>query len=465
MDQYPQGHEKELPHPPRWFRAIGVGIIVTGMAMGTGELVMWPHLATQYGLAILWFALVGITLQYFINQEIARSTLATGESFFTSSGRIIFWSPIFWFLSAILLYVWPGWSSTLGTILAELVGFGNYIVWAWVSLILVMILVFTGRHAYRVLEKTLKIIVPVFVAILIYISFFNLNAINLLAAVKGLLSFGYLPKDVNINVLLGAIVFAGAGGMLNLCTSLWYRDKQAGMAFHNGQITNPISGKPHSIGINGAYFAINQENLNKWRGWLRFIYIDQGIVFWFIGLLTLTLMSLNAFVVLSPLGIAPEGTNLAVYLSRIFASRLGDVGAKLYLIMAYLMLFSVMWTVIDALSRILSDIVYTNSREGRLTKLFAWGRRWDIHHLYYGIIFIAIILQAILLPFNQPLTFLLLSSVLGGFTMAIYTPLIIYHNNRQLPKELRPGLITNFVLSMATIFYGVFAILTIVNLF
>lgn len=464
MDQYPSRPVKELPSAPTWFRAVGVGVIITGMAMGTGELIMWPLLTTQYGLAILWFALVGITLQYFINQEVARSTLATGESFFTSSGRVIYWSPLFWFIAAILLYAWPGWASTLGTILAELIGWGNYVIWAWFSLALVLLLVFTGKHAYQVLERSLKIIVPLFVIILVYISFLNLTPTNILDALRGLVSFGYFPSNIDINMLLGAIVFAGAGGMLNLCASLWYRDKQVGMAFHNGQITNPINGRPHTVGINGAQFEINQDNLKRWRAWMRFVYIDQGVIFWLVGLATLVLMSLNAFVVLSPLSIAPTGVNLAVSLSHIFASRLGILGAKLYLIMAYLMLFSVMWTIIDALSRILSDIIYTNSREGRLVRFFTWGKKWDLHHLYYGIVLLAIAVQAILLPFNQPLTFLLISSVLGGFTMALYTPFLLYYNNKHLPREIRPNLITSLVLIGATIFYSIFAILTILNL-
>ena len=63
------------------------------------------------------------------------------------------------------------------------------------------------------------------------------------------------------------------------------------------------------------------------------------MIFWFIGLLTITLMSLNAFVVLKPLGITPTGTDLAVILAEIFESQLGFWGGKLYLLMAYLMLF------------------------------------------------------------------------------------------------------------------------------
>lgn len=465
MQHYPARVIKELPQAPKWTKALGVGIIVTGMAMGTGELVMWPHLASQYGLAILWFALVGITLQYFINQEIARLTIATGESFFTATGRIISWTPLFWLISVILLYMWPGWASTLGTILRELTGLGSINLWAWISLALVGVIVFTGKHAYTVLEKSLKIIVPLFITILLYISWFNLQPSDLLLALRGLTSFGYWPEGIDINILLGAIVFAGAGGMLNLCTSLWYRDKQAGMAIHHGQITNPITGKAHNIGLEGAEISPSKEELLKWRSWMRLIYLDQGLIFWFIGLSTLILMSLNAYVVFAPLNLKPEGSALAISLAQIFSSRLGELGGKLYLIMAYLMLFSVMWTIIDALSRITSDIIYTNARIGNWQKFFAWAKRFDLHHLYYTTILLAIILQAVLLPFNQPLTFLLISSVLGGFTMAIYTPLLLYHNKKTLPREIRPGIITTLVLVGATIFYSGFAILTITNLF
>ena len=461
MSNYPPLTSKDLPAPPKWWKAVGVGIIVTGMAMGTGELVMWPNLVTQYGLAILWFALVGITLQYFINQEIARATLATGESFFTSSGRLIRWSPLFWLFSVVALYVWPGWASTLGTILASLLGFGHYLWWAWTSLAMVLVVVFAGREAYKVLEKSLKIIVPIFVAILLYISFLNLTWLNIAEALRGLVSFGYWPKGIDINILLGAIVFAGAGGMLNLCISLWYRDKGAGMATYIGKIKNPVNGKPEAVSPTGANFETNKSNLRHWRGWLNYIRFDQGVVFWFVGLTTIVLMSLNAYVVLRPLGLTPTGTDLAVILSEIFESQLGFWGGKLYLLMAYLMLFSVMWTIIDALCRMISDIIHTNAKTGSLTSFFAWSRHWSLHHLYYSLILIVVITQAILLPFSQPLVFLLISSVLGGFTMALYTPILLYYNNRHLAKPLRPGIISNVFLFGAFVFYSVFAMVSI----
>ncbi|MFA6536213.1 MAG: Nramp family divalent metal transporter [Candidatus Paceibacterota bacterium] len=465
MNDFPAPSEKELPRPPGLRHAIGVGIVVVGMAMGTGELIMWPHLVTRYGLVILWFALVGITIQYFINQEVARHTLATGESFFTSSARVLRYSPIFWLGAAVLLYIWPAWATALGTILAKLFGFGGYLFWAWASLLLVLIITFSGKVAYRVLERSLKITVPVFFVLLVIISFKNLNSEIISDAVRGLFNFGYVPANVDWSVLLGAIVFAGAGGMLNLCVSLWYRDKQLGMSHYIGRIANPISGLPEAVSVTGHYFTDSQENLSRWRGWMNYVRIDQGLIFWFLGLLTLFLLSVNAYAVLSPLGIVPAGLDLVSAQARIFSDSWGSIGEKLYLVMAYLMLFSVMWTVLDALTRIVSDIIHTNSRAGKLVAIFKSAERFSIHHLYYGLMVVFVFLSAILVPFQQPFVFLVITSVLGGLVTALYIPLLLYLNNRKLHKSLRPSWGTNLVLVLSAIFYWYFVYNVISSLF
>ncbi len=428
-----------------------------GLAVGTGELILWPHLISKFGLGLLWLALLGITAQYFINQEVARHVLATGEGFFTSSARVIKWSVFFWLFSAILLYIWPGWASALGTILKEFFGFGDYAVWARLSLVLVLILTFSGKIAYEILEKTLKITVSSFFLMLLGISFLNLDAFHLKEAFFGLVNFGWIPKGIDINVLLGAIVFTGAGGMLNLCVSLWYRDKQAGMAKYAGRIVNPITGKSEAVAATGYDFETTENNLKKWRGWMRYIMIDQGLIFWLLGLVTLILLSLNAYAVLSPYGLVPDGMEVATLQARIFGEKLGIFGSKLFLAMAFLMLFSVMWTVIDALTRMVSDIIYTNSQAGPFQGFFRHFKNVPLSHLYYSIIFIAVVFAAVLVPLRQPLSWLVISAVLGGLTMAIYTPFLIYLNNWRLPKPLRPSIITNIIMVFISLFFIFFA--------
>ncbi|MFA6094516.1 MAG: Nramp family divalent metal transporter [Candidatus Paceibacterota bacterium] len=463
--QYPTHEKRNFPPAPRLWTAIGVGIVVMGMAMGTGELIMWPHLVVKYGLGILWLALVGITLQLIINHEVARHSLATGESFFTTSGRVLKWSPIFWLLSAVLLYVWPGWATALGTILTELFGFGSYVMWSWISLGLVLLLTLKGKVAYVMLERSLKIIVPLFLLMLIAISTQTLGGNHLVDVFKGLINFGWIPEGIDMKVLLGAVVFSGAGGMLNLCVSLWYRDKQAGMGAYVGRIENPVTGKHEAIAVSSFTFEHTPENMKNWHGWMRFMRIDQVVIFWFTGLISMVLLAANAQVVLAPQGIIPEGTHVAVAQAAIFGSEWGIWGEKIYLVMAYLMLFSVMWTVFDALTRMVTDIIHTNSRVGPLVKMFHWLEPISVHHLYYGLMTCFILVAAILVPFNQPLGFLLISSVLGGVTMAIYTPILLYANNRFLPRYARPSIFMSCMLGLTAMFYIYFSYLIIKDFF
>ncbi|MBI1866478.1 MAG: Nramp family divalent metal transporter [Candidatus Staskawiczbacteria bacterium] len=444
---------KDLHKPPHWFGALGVGVVVMGLAIGTGELILWPHLITKYGPQLLWAAFTGITFQYFINQEVARHALATGESFFTSSSRVFKWFAPSWLLSAVLLYIWPGWASAIGTILKELFGFGSYLMWAVASLFLVLIFTFSGRIAYNFLEKSLKIIIPIFCALLLVNSFLTLSLNNIKEAVRGMFNFGYIPEGIDISVLIGAIVFAGAGGLLNLCVSLWYRDKQAGMGKHVGRIINPITGKTEAVSFKGYIFHPDKKNLANWKEWMKFIRIDQGIIFWLLGLATLILLSLNAYAVLTPKGIIPEGLNVAVAQAHIFGERWGMWGFNSFLAMSFLMLFSVMWTIIDAFARIVSDILYVNSHTGPFQKYLGDIKNISIHHLYYGLVVIIVLMSAFLIPLQQPLALLTISAVLGGLVMTVYTPVLIYLNNFRLPKPLRPGIFTNFMMCAASLFY------------
>lgn len=464
-NHYGEREIRELPKPPHWTKAIGVGVVVTGLAIGTGELILWPHLVTKHGLGIIWAALLGITFQYFINQEVARHSLATGESFFTSSSRVFRWFAPFWILSALLLYIWPGWAAAIGTILKELFGFGNYLWWAVMSLFLVLILTFSGKIAYTLLERSLKIIVPIFFVLLVISSFLTLTWQNVKELFAGITNFGYLPQEIDMQILLGAIVFAGAGGLLNLCISLWYRDKQVGMGRYVGRIINPITGKIESVSYKGYAFVTSAENLIRWKKWMNFIRIDQGLIFWLLGFLTLALLSLNAYAVLGPKGLMPEGLDLAVVQAHIFGENWGAFGFNLFLIMAFLMLFSVMWTIIDAFTRIVSDIIYVNSQTGPFQKILSPFKKISLSHLYYGLILGIVFLSAALLPFKQPLVFLTISAVLGGLTMAVYTPVLVYLNNFKLPKPLRPGIITNFFMVAASIFYLSFSTFIIISYF
>lgn len=458
FSDFPPLKEKPLPPVISFRRAFGVGAVALGLAIGSGELIFWPHLVSKFGLGILWGATLGILTEYFINKEVARNALATGESFFVSSSRLFPSIAFFWLLSAFFLYIWPGWAGAMGATLTALFGGGNPLIWSWGSLAVILLFMLAGRGAYQTIERMIKITISLFFILLIFVSFLNLNTQILKEALQGLLNFGWLPESINISTFVSAIVFAGAGGLLNLCVSFWYRDKGFGMGKYVGRIENPITGKPQVLEATGYTFEPNRENMARWKQWMRLVYFDQGIFFGVLGIIGLVLLSMNTYAVLEPLGIAPEGVDIIKEQARIFSTLWGRGGAIVFLSIAYLALFSTLWVVLDVFTRIISDIIYTNARIGPFQKMFVWAHRFSAHTIYYVLFCLIVAVNIILLPFGQPFVFLVISAVLSGVVMTVYTPILLYLNNFKLPRQIRPSFITNLILTATTIFYGYFSV-------
>ena len=62
----------ELPPAPTprglgWFSAIGPGVIVLGVSIGSGEFLLGPAAFVKYGLSLLWVVGVAALLQTLLN--------------------------------------------------------------------------------------------------------------------------------------------------------------------------------------------------------------------------------------------------------------------------------------------------------------------------------------------------------------------------------------------------------------
>ena len=68
-------------------KAVGPGIIVLGLSIGSGEFLLGPAAFVRHGLSLLWVAGVAVYFQTIFNTELMRYTLATGEPVFTGFMR------------------------------------------------------------------------------------------------------------------------------------------------------------------------------------------------------------------------------------------------------------------------------------------------------------------------------------------------------------------------------------------
>jgi hypothetical protein len=69
----------ELPEPVPLGKLIGASVILLATALGSGDLLIWPHITTKAGVGLLSLATLGFLSQYFLNLEIERESGRQGS--------------------------------------------------------------------------------------------------------------------------------------------------------------------------------------------------------------------------------------------------------------------------------------------------------------------------------------------------------------------------------------------------
>ena len=160
---------RDLPEPISLRRMIGPSIVLTGLALGSGEFIFWPYITYKTGFVFFWACILGVITQYFLNMEIERCTLATGESVITGFCRLSFhWAWIFLILN-IVPWAWPGWATGAAQIISWSIwepqmtetGLQSYhvIPMAIGSLLLVGVILTSGPVVYNTVERLQLILV------------------------------------------------------------------------------------------------------------------------------------------------------------------------------------------------------------------------------------------------------------------------------------------------------------------
>lgn len=81
-DDRPPFDNRILSAPPSLMSlgVFGATAAFTALAIGSGELMFWPALVVTTGAGVIWIALAVVALQWFVNIEVARFSIATGQT-------------------------------------------------------------------------------------------------------------------------------------------------------------------------------------------------------------------------------------------------------------------------------------------------------------------------------------------------------------------------------------------------
>jgi hypothetical protein len=367
LDRFPTKHlpgvsVRDVPEPPRsMWRVIGPGVVAAGVGLASGEFILWPYIASQVGLVFLWAAAIGIVTQWFINMEIERYTLATGETALTGFSRFWrHWGLVFAVLT-ICANLWPGWASSSATMITYLTGAGS-VTWITVALLLLIGLILTlAPVVYVALEGAEMLKVAAVLVLLFVGAIVAINA-DAWADVPKIVTDASVPvsETLGFAVLMGALAFAGAGGGQNLVQSNWIRDKGFAMGQYVPRIKSPVTGKPEAAPSTGFVFEPTDEHLSRWRSWWRFANREQLYTFVLITFLTILFTSLLSYATVYGRSDLSNDISFLQVEGQVLKSEVGSWFGTLFWVIGAFSLFAAALGIVDYTSRLVADVIKTS---------------------------------------------------------------------------------------------------------
>ena len=288
----PTREVRDLPAPPgRYWRLVGPGIVAAVWPF-LRRVLFWPFIASQFGLVFLWVALVGVVTQFFLNMEVERYTLATGETALTGFNRFWrHWGLVF----AVLIYfgnLWPGWVLSSATLSTFLFG-GNPTTIAIIMLLVIGAALTLAPVIYVALERLMFVKVAAVLILIVLAITFAIEDTTWRQLPAGLFGFGTIPAGLDIALVFGAVAYAGSGGGTNLCQSNWIRDKRFGMGQYVPRLVSPVTGQEGAARTVTSYiFEPTVPNMTRWVSWWRFANIEQLFSFVLVTATTIALTSM-----------------------------------------------------------------------------------------------------------------------------------------------------------------------------
>jgi manganese transport protein len=417
-----QFYPDEIEEPPATvlgiLRRIGPGVALSASIVGSGELIATTTLGAQVGYAALWVIVLSCLVKVFVQIELGRYSIATGETGLEAFNRL----------------PGPRWHI-------------NWVVWLWA--VLVACTLMQVGAMFGGISQVLNLVLPA-VPVNVWVVFFTALTILLL------LGGGY--ERIERFAALKAAVFTL---ITFTCALLLVRQPQyfswssvaEGFAFQM-----PGQGMATAVavfGITGVgatelfvypYWCVEKGYARftgpqgdrrdpNWqrraRGWIRVMQVDAFASLVLYTLVTVAFYMLGAGI-LHGMGLVPAASDMIQVLSNIYTQTLGGWSVWLFYIGAIIILYGTVFAATAAHSRLYADMM-------RLLGLFE-RKDYPARQRYRRVfLFLLALIPGIFFLFIQSPVWMV---VFGGIAQAIALPVIafgtLYLRYRHLPRQVEP---------------------------
>jgi Mn2+/Fe2+ NRAMP family transporter len=199
--------------PPVGFKAkvkqVGPGLLAAATGVGAGDLVATMVAGAEYGMVLLWAAVLGTGLKLALAEGVGRWHLATGTTLLDGWRRLGYWATVFFGAYIVV------WGFVYGATAMSAVGlplnalFGGLPVRYWAMIAGVVGLALVWAQRYHVFEK--------FMTVLVLIKFVSVVSVALLVSPNlGEVFSGLVPRLPEGSVVNVLGLIGGVGGTITM---------------------------------------------------------------------------------------------------------------------------------------------------------------------------------------------------------------------------------------------------------
>lgn len=414
--------EQTVKAPPKSFRTrlcfLGPGFILSASIVGSGELIATTRLGAEAGWVTLWVILVSCLVKVAVQLEFGRHTIFYGETTMKALSHMpgprigrAHWSIWTWMLLMVVKLLQVG-GIVGGTALVLHLVLPQVPLWVWCygTAFVVSLIIYRGH--YKPIESISVIMIGLFtlltLASVVAVQFtdYRFSAIDL---ATGFLF--ELPPEL-VLIIIGAFGITGVGGDEIVGYNYWLLEK--GYAAWTGP----------------------KQDSRAWteraNGWVRVMTVDALLSMVVYTLMTAAFYMLGV-AILHQQGLLPEGMELVTTLSQMYTQSLGSWAGTMFLVGAFVVLFSTLFGALALWTRLFSDAF---SQVGWLDYLNPVQR----HRAIALVAWIVPILWATLfLLVKLPTLMVIIGGVAGTGILVIVVAAVIHFRCQRTPPELHPS--------------------------
>ncbi len=425
--------EASIKDPPKNFwgmlKYLGPGFILSASIVGSGELISTTILGAEAGFVTLWVILVSCLVKVAVQLEFGKHAINTGEPTMKALNSLPglkigkgHWTIWAWLaLMSLKMLQVGGIVGGVAIILHMVMPGVDTWVFAFIVAACVSILVSLGY--YKLIEKASLAMIALF-TVFTLVAVVSLQsteyAINWADVTSGL-SF-QLPAAAVV-VAIGAFGITGVGGDEIMAYNYWLIEK--GYAKHAGPKKD------------------SEEWVRRARGWIKVMYVDALVAMVVYTVVTVAFYLLGA-AVLHAQGVVPEKSDLVATLSKMYTETIGKGANSVFLIGAFIVLFSTLFAALAAWTRLFSDAFsqigmfdFSNERSRKKAiRILAWLLPLGWAALYIW--------------FKAPGVMVIIGGVTTTVILLIVVYAAIYFRYKRLDPRLKPSVLYDVALWLST---------------